>query len=347
VEGLNAMREVGVALIGTGSIADYHIAGLAAVPQAALRVVVGRDAAKAASLAARHGVAEASVDLDAVLARRDIEAVVIATPDDTHEEMAVRVASAGKAILLQKPMAADADACERIIATAWAAKVDLQVSFMHRYFEEFVAARVLVEQGAIGTLLSLRARNATPGPDWGDWFFSRTRVSGGVVHQLGVHGIDLVGLIAGRISDVSATTAIQKPRRRLADGREVTVENPDSAWAVYRCAGGVVVAHEMSMIEVAGCDRFRLEIYGSDGTIWLRSEHGPLAIRRGGESCWSIPDLSFQRFGERHHRRWIEGILGITPPEATAQDALQGIRVSEAIARSAAAGGARVAVASA
>lgn len=338
------MRRVGVALIGTGSIADYHVAGLAAVPAASLRVVVGRDAAKAASLASRHGIAEASVDLDAVLARPDVDAVVIATPDDTHEAMAARAAAAGKAILLQKPMAADAGACARIVASARAAGVDLQVSFMHRYFEEFVAARDLVSRGEIGTLTSLRVRNATPGPDWADWFFSSTRVSGGVVHQLGVHGIDLVRLIAGEILDVSATTATLQPRRRLADGREVAVENPDSAWAVYRCASGAIVAHEMSMIESAGCDRFRLEIYGSEGTIWLRGEHGPLAIRSRGEPQWRLPALDRLRFGERHHRRWIDGLLGDAPPEGTARDALQGIRVSEAIAASATARGARVEV---
>ena len=70
---------------------------------------------------------------------------------------------------------------------------------MHRYFEEVVAARELIASGKTGKVLSARMRNATPGPDWGDWFFSRAKVGSGVVLQLGVHGIDLLRHFFGEI----------------------------------------------------------------------------------------------------------------------------------------------------
>lgn len=338
------MDRVGIAFIGTGSIADYHLAGLNAVPRADVAVVVGRDPAKAAAVARRHGVRGSGADLAAVLARDDIHAVVVATPDDTHEAIAVAAAAAGKAILLQKPMAGDSASCRRILAAARAAGVDLQVSFMHRHFEEVPAAQALIAAGAIGEVTSLRLRNATPGPDWAGWFFDRARVAGGVVHQLGVHGIDLLRVFCGPIAAVAATTAILRPERALADGRRVRVENPDSAWATYSLAAGAVASHEMSMIEAAGCDRFRLEIYGSAGTIWLRSERGALAWTRAAGAGWQCPALPAPPFGQRHHQRWIDGILGEAPPERTAEDALAGILVAEAIARSAAADGARMTV---
>ncbi len=338
------MDRVGIALVGTGFIADYHLAGLNAVPRADVRVVVGRDPAKAAAIAARFAIPDASTDLAATLARGDIHAVIIATPDDTHEAMAAQAAIAGKAILLQKPMAADSVACRRIIASAAAAKIDLQVSFMHRYFEEFRMAKDLVTGGAIGEVTSLRIRNATPGPDWADWFFKKSRVAGGVVLQLGVHGIDLLLQMCGAVTRVSATTAILRPERLLADGRRVTVENPDSAWAVYALASGVVASHEMSMIEAKGCDRFRVEIYGTKGTIWLRGERGPLAISRAGGTGWEALDVPAHPFGQRQHRRWIEGILGTAPRERTAEDALAGILIAEAIDRSSARNGQHVAV---
>jgi predicted dehydrogenase len=335
-------RRLGVAIIGTGSIADYHIGGVKTVPGAEMRCVVGRNADKAAALAKCHGIGASSADLAAVLARDDIDAVIVATPDDTHEDLATQVAAAGKALLLQKPMAGDVAGCRRIVARAAAAKIDLQVSFMHRYFDEFLRARELVADGAIGALQSIRIRNATAGPDWGDWFYKRANVSGGVVHQLGVHGIDLVRLVAGEIASVSATTAILKPNRTLADGRHVTVENPDSTWAVYRCQAGVVASHEMSFVEVAGCERFRLELYGIHGTIWVRSELGTLAWRRNGDGAWTVETLESTRFGERHHRRWIAGLVGELEPEATAADAVAGLQVATAIAASAAARGASV-----
>ncbi len=338
------MDRVGIAFVGTGFIADYHLAGLNAVPRADVRVVVGRDAAKAAALATRFGVPEGSADLAGTLARRDIHAVVIATPDDMHEEMAAQVAAAGKAILLQKPMAADSAACRRIIKTATGAKVDLQISFMHRYFEEFRIAKELVAAGEIGDVTSVRIRNATPGPDWADWFFKKSRVAGGVVLQLGVHGIDLLLQMCGAVVQVAATTAILRPERVLADGRRVTVENPDSAWTMYTLATGVAASHEMSMIEAKGCDRFRFEIYGTKGTIWLRSELGPLAVNRAGGAGWETPDVPAPPFGQRQHQSWIDGLVGAAPPERTAQDALAGILVAEAIERSSARGGMRVPV---
>jgi hypothetical protein len=103
-----------------------------------------------------------------------------------------------------------------------------------------------------------------------------------------------------------------------------------------------MVSHEMSMIETAGCDRFRMEIYGSEGTLWLRSERGRFAAfapRKLGAAGWFAPSLPEAPLGERHHRRWIES-LAAGAREDTALAGLRGLLVAEAIARSAAAGGA-------
>jgi predicted dehydrogenase len=334
---------IGIALIGAGTIAEYHLAGLASVRQAAVRIVADRDPARATALAQRFGVADATDDIDAALARDDVRAAIVTTPDDTHEAMALRVAAHRKAILLQKPMSVSSESCRRIIAAAGAAGVDLQVSFMHRYFPEVAEARRLIAQGAIGAVTSLRLRNATAGPGWGDWFFRRDRVPHGAVAQLGAHGIDLIEHLFGPIVAVSARTATLCPTRRLDDGRVVAVENADSAWCTYDLASGIVASHEISMIEVRGTDRFRLEIYGQEGTIWLRSERGELAVyapRRLDHAGWFTPALSPAPFGERQHRRWIDGLAGLAPPEDTAQAGLRGQLVIEAIFRSAAAGGA-------
>ena len=333
--------KIGIAIVGAGFIADYHLAGLAAVPEADVRAIVSRTAAGAEALAARFGIAAAGTDLAAMLARPDIQAVVVTTPDDTHEAIATAALEAAKAVLLQKPMATDAAACRRLLEVARRRRAELQVSWMHRHFPEVEQARQLLARGAIGRVTSARLRNATPGPDWAAWFFARDRVGGGVVLQLGSHGIDLVEHLLGPISSLGARTATLEAERHLADGRVVAVENADSAWATYQLATGVVVSHEMSMIEIAGCDRFRLELYGTDGTLWLRSERGPLALyRRGGASGWEVPDLDPTPVGQRQHRHWIASLLGTAEAEHTAVAGLRGLLVAEAIARSAASGGA-------
>ena len=341
------MKRVRIAVVGAGFIADFHLAALAAIPECSVQLIVSRGRAKADALARRFGVPESGDDIEAALARPDIDAVVVTTPDDTHEDIAVRAAAGGKAILVQKPMATTSSGCRRIIAAAERAGVDLQVSFMHRFFEETVLAKSLLAEQAIGEITSVRVRNATPGPDWADWFFKRERVGGGVVLQLGTHGIDLIEHLIGPIAALSARTATLQLERPLADGGVARVENADSAWATYELAAGSFASHEMSMVEVAGCDRFRMEIYGTKGTMWLRTERGPLALYApdfSGHAGWFTPKLPEAAPGVRLHQAWIDGLTGSAPRQATAAAGLRSLLVAEAIARSAEHGGCREAV---
>ena len=341
-----ARETIGIAVLGAGFIAEYHLAGLAAAGGASVRLLVGLAEAKTAALAQRFAVPEVSTDWRAALARPDVDAVIIATPDDTHEEIAVAAAAAGKSILLQKPMAGTASGCRNIIQAAEQAGVDLQVSFMHRWFEEVEQARGLLAEGVIGRVHSVRIRNATPGADWGDWFFTKAAVAHGVVDQLGVHGIDLAGQLVGAIQEVSARTAVLVPTRTLRDGRVIAVENIDTAFAIYGFADGAMGTHEMSQVEIKGCDRFRFELYGERGTLWLRSERGRLAIyapQRFGND-WHCPELRELPPGQRHHEAWLAGLTGRAPRLATARDALRGMLVVEGIQQSASQGGARIAI---
>ncbi len=329
-------RQVRIGMIGAGFIAGYHLDGLRAAGGTEVRVIAGRSPAKVAALASRHGIADSVTDWRMVLARDDIDAVVITTPDDTHPQIAIAAAAAGKHILLQKPMARTSGECRRIIAAVEAADVHLQVSFMHRYFEEVVLARQLLADGAIGRPYSMRLRNATPGADWGAWFYQRARVGGGVVMQLGVHGIDLLRHLFGAIEAVSATTALMRSERTLADGSVVHPDNEDHALALYRFASGALASHEMSMSELAGCDRFTLEIYGERGTLWLRSGRGPLALfapDHTGTRDWVLPVLAPREPGARQHQAFLDMLRGEAAPDDTPAAGLASVLVAEAIYR--------------
>jgi predicted dehydrogenase len=322
------------AIVGAGFIAEYHARGIRAVPGARLAALVGRDPARTRRRAEELGAERAETDLGAVLADPGIDGVVIATPDALHREMAVRALEAGKPVLLQKPMAMNAAECAEVLAAAARSGTPLTVSFMHRYFPEVRWLRALLAEGRLGRIHAIRIRNATPGADWAPWFYDAADVAGGVVMQLGVHGIDLVSHLAGRIEGVSAAMTTARPSRRLADGRQVETKLEDNVLARYRLAGGALVTHEMSYTELAGCDRFRLELYADHGTVWLRSEKGAAAIcapEVTGRAGWVIPDLPEEPPGRAHHAHWIDIAAGRAPADDTAAAGARTVAVAEAI----------------
>jgi predicted dehydrogenase len=326
-------------VLGAGHISDYHIRGLRAAG-AEVVALLGRTLERARARAARHGIALATDRPGDVLGRDDVDAVVIATPDFTHEALATAAAGAGKAILLQKPMARTSAECVRIIDAARRTRVPLCVSFMHRYLAEVVAVRELLARGALGRVLHARQRNATRGADWAAWFYSRESVGGGALMQLGVHGIDLLRQLFGEIEAVQGTLATTVPARLLADGTRVIPDNEDLVTATYRFASGLVATHEVSYAEVAGTDRFRLEIYGEAGTAWLRSERGRLAVCAPGhlgQDGWVAPPLGPEDTGLPQHRHFLDMVRGEAPPDGSDRDGLASVLVAEAVYRSAAA----------
>lgn len=329
-----------VGLIGAGFISDYHIAGLQAAG-ATVTAIAAASNEQAAAKAGRYHIPFATDDYHALLARDDVAAVVVATPDHTHREIASDALRAGKPVLLQKPMARTVAECQAIIDVAQETGVALYVSFMHRYFEEVVYVRELLAQGAFGSLAAVRQRNATPGANWATWFYSKELVGGGAMLQLGVHGIDLLQYLFGPITGVKAETALTRRERELEDGTIVRPDNEDLILALYRFESGLLATHETAYNEVAGTDRFRTEIYGENGTAWLRTERGDLAVYAPdatGVSGWLLPDLPARPHGYRQHRHFLEMLAGEAPDDGSAEAGLSSIRVAEAVYRSAASG---------
>ncbi len=330
---------VRVGVIGAGEISKYHLGGLASVEGAEVVVIADRSPARAAERARQFGVPEVADDWRCVIERRDLDAVIVATPDETHPEIVLAAIETGKSILVQKPIATSLAAALPVVERARLAGVILSVSFMHRHFEEIVALHDLLDRGVLGRPLTARIRNATPGPTWGPWFYRPPHEGiGGVVIQLGVHGIDLLLHLLGPIRSVRACTATLVPERRFVDGSRVAVEVVDHAVATYEFVSGALASHEMSWAEVAGTDRFRLEVYGSDGTAWTRSPTNGLAVHAtslGSPRGWFSPDLPTEPLGARHHRSFIAQVRGDEPPDGTDLDGLAGLEIIEAVHRAA------------
>ncbi len=318
-----------IVVVGAGEISDYHIEGIRAAG-AEVSMIVSRSEQSAAAKADQFGIPAATADLGGALESGATDGIVLATPDSTHLALALRTIEAGIPTMIQKPLAMTSSDCRVILAASAAAGTPVYTSFMHRYFEEVTALEELIARGALGEVLHVRHRNATGGAGWAPWFYDNSKVGGGVLLQLGVHGIDLIRHVFGDIVSVRATSACQVRERVLDSGETVYPDLEDLMVATYALESGTIVTHEMSYNEVAGTDRFRMEVYGTLGTAWLRSERGRLAIAmKEDPSGWSTPKLGRSALGELHHRHFVRMALGSAPDDESGFDGFMAVVIAE------------------
>ncbi|MBC7643774.1 MAG: Gfo/Idh/MocA family oxidoreductase [Thermoleophilia bacterium] len=195
----------GIGIIGAGVMGRQHAASAMLHGNSHKLVgVYAHDNSQAQMLAARHGVLAFS-SLEDLLSSDEIDAVIVATPTDTHREVAEAAMRAGKHVLVEKPLArtlADAQALRDI-----ARETDrvLAVGHVIRYFPEYRTIAIAIERGDIGTPAVATFRRRCQQPDWAPdhWHTSMAR-SGGVVLDMMIHDVDLVRWYFGEPTRVYA-----------------------------------------------------------------------------------------------------------------------------------------------
>jgi predicted dehydrogenase len=191
------------AVLGTGHwAANTHAAAVAAHPDAELVAVWGRDLAKARAVAARYGAA-AYDDVDAALSH--VDAVAIAVPPDVQATLAVRAATAGKHLLLDKPLALTVETADEVVLAATVAGVASVVFFTNRYLPEvetFLPEAVAAGfDGARVTMLGSILGDDNPYRD------SVWRYQHGGLWDLGPHALSLLLPVLGPVIEVTAARA--------------------------------------------------------------------------------------------------------------------------------------------
>ena len=194
------MQTIGVGMIGSGfmgltysEVVARHASGchLAAVTG-------GR---RAGQLAADYGVA-AEPTVDALLARDDVQAVVLATPDQDRLELTLKAAAAGKHVLAEKPMAPTVAQCDEMIAACQAAKVNLAVVKTERFRKITRKAKELIDAGDLGPIQMLRTVSAFPLPLAKEIFADRQWMGdpkgGGLFMGMASHNTDFLRWLTGR-----------------------------------------------------------------------------------------------------------------------------------------------------
>src|SRR5689334_18376956 len=238
-----------VGLIGTGFMGSVHAAAWRAIgaPVTNLLLPQGRERPADQALAG----AEVHGSLDDFLASIDV--VDICTPSDTHVELALAAAAAGRPTLCEKPLSLDPDDAMGVVTAFEQAGVLLQVAHVVRFFPEYAAARDAVARGEIGDPAVLRLARLTFAPHRGadSWFADEQR-SGGLFFDLMIHDLDYARWIGGEVTSVQA---------RSSGGARAY------GLAVLTHASGALSHVEASWAEPAPVFRTRLEIAGARGIV--------------------------------------------------------------------------------
>lgn len=326
-------KTVGVGVVGCGGISRLaHMPAIAATPGLKLVAIADNIQANLEAASAEFGVSETYDTIEELLASPSVDVVDICTPVWLHLPMVLAAAAAGKHVLCEKPLGRNAAEAAEMVAACERAGVTLTVMHQQRFMDGFQKIKELLDEEAIGQVVSIRARSGHAGPDkrmavpgsaMGTWVFDAEKSGGGVLQDIGVHLLDVLTWLFGEVSTVTAELATLT--------RDVTVE--DHAALLLTFASGVRGEAELSWSQVAG--RNVVEIYGTDGTISFDRDRNELSLFLEADGKgWQVEQLAAQEWFH-WHRFVIADVLasinGLTTTTATTgAEALLTMKITDA-----------------
>jgi myo-inositol 2-dehydrogenase/D-chiro-inositol 1-dehydrogenase len=326
---------INVGVIGAGRIGKIHTENIAYfMPQAKLVAIADVNVTPAIEAWAKNlGIAHAYKDPSDLLANRDIQAVLICASTDTHADLVVKAAQAGKHVFCEKPVDLTVAKVHAALDAVKKAGVLLQVGFNRRFDHNFRKVRELVESGAVGTpqLVKITSRDpAPPSPAY-------VAVSGGIFLDMMIHDFDMARFQAGsEVVEVYAAGAV------LVDPAIGKAGDVDTAIVTLRFANGALGVIDNSRKAVYGYDQ-RVEVFGSKGAAAAEND-APSTVKLSTESG-VVGDKPLYFFLERYKeafisemRAFLDSAASGEPTPVTGNDGLQDLLVGLAAKKSLAEG---------
>jgi UDP-N-acetyl-2-amino-2-deoxyglucuronate dehydrogenase len=257
----------GVAIVGCGMIARFHARALAEVPEARLLALVSRKRENADRMVRELGLqCEIFSELAPVLARRDVQIVIICTPSGAHQEPAVAAANAGKHVVVEKPLEITLERCDAIIEACRRNGVQLCTIFPSRFADANQAVKKAVEAGKFGrlTLGETTCKWWRPQSYYeeGGWKGTKALDGGGALMNQAIHNVDLLLWMMGPVTHITGFTAT------LAHER---IEVEDTAVACLRFANGALGVIQATTSVYPGLPK-TIAVHGDRGTAVIEQE---------------------------------------------------------------------------
>jgi predicted dehydrogenase len=255
------MKTVRIGMLGSGFVAEFYMQGLADVNGQEVVLNYSRSPRRARAFAEKWKIPASTTDLDAAVARKDIDLFIIALPNEAHRPVSLRLSRARRPQVCTTPLARNAQEARDMLRAARASGA------LHGYAETevfspaVVKARRIIESGGIGRVLWVRSRESHGGPH-SPHFWDVSRTGGGAMNDLACHCIELARYAFGKEDRIVEVLAWGD---RLVHHRKTRGE--DNALLILKFSSGGIGHCELSWTTQGGLD-LRNEIHGSEGSIF-------------------------------------------------------------------------------
>lgn len=318
-------------LLGAGRIGRVHAKAITADANAKLVAVADAFPAAATAIADQYGCDIRTVD--AILAAKDIDAVVICTPTDTHADLIEAFARAGKAIFCEKPIDLSLDRVKACLKVVHDAKATLMVGFNRRFDPHFRAVRAAIDAGTIGAVEMVTITSRDPGAPPLEYIAR----SGGIFRDMTIHDFDMARFLLGEdVTEVSAMAAV------LTDPAIGKAGDFDSVQVMLKTASGKQAMISNSRRATYGYDQ-RIEVHGALGAVTAENQR-PVSIEIATAAGYTRPplhDFFMTRYIDAYAAEiatFIAAVGGKGKAAPTGEDGLVALALAEAALKSVAEG---------
>ena len=314
-----AVEPLRVASLGMGWWSDVLADAINRSGKLTISACYSRSEEKRAAFAAKYGC-RAVPSYEAILADKEIEAVIITTPNAVHLETTRAAADAGKHVFLDKPIANTVSDGRRITEICRKAGVVLALGYQRRRESQFRWIKRQIDEGLFGKLVNAEAnisRDRLGKIDLGSWRYQAAGMPGGVMLQIGIHYTDVLEYLIGPVKAVSGQFA-----RLVLPG-----DNPDVASLVLEHENGALSTLNASYASAS--EYYLMNIYGKEATAYYDMFEGLRMLKRGEEKPVKVPFANKDTIAEELEE-FADAVRGAGAPEIGGEYATTSLAVIRA-----------------
>lgn len=328
------MKSIRLAVIGAGGIAQVaHIPNWKQIPGVELVAVCDTQKTRAKAVAEHFGIPHVFTDDDEILKMDEIDAVDICAPTNAHMALAIKALSAGKHVLVEKPMSRTVEEAEQMVRAAKQYKRKLMVAMNVRFWRDVINLRQFIENGELGELFYAKCGWLRRQEKWNEraWLFDKKYSGGGVLMDLGIQILDMTLWLFGnkKVKSVKAATY----------NRVAKLDVEDAAVGFIQLEDGSTITLEVGWTLLTPHDKLYLDVFGTKGGAVLNPLRVIKATKEGliniTPQLDETPTYRYKLSYKDELRHFVQCLREDKPMLSSGAESMERMRVLEAMYQSA------------